>query len=49
MWSGNEGLWKQPLPGVRKFLETDNVSFFVKNSSCKVKSVFHGTTNGQRF
>ena len=48
-WLGNERLWKQPLLDVRKFLETDNVSFFVKNSSCKVKSVLHGTTNGQRF
>ena len=30
-------------------VETDNVSFLWKNSSCKAKSVPYGTTNGQRF
>ena len=31
------------------YVETDNVSFLWKNSSCQAKSVLHGKTNGQRF
>ena len=43
-WSGNEGLWKQPLPDVRKFLTSGRACAEVTNITAHAHNVFLSLT-----
>ena len=50
-WSGNEGLWKQPLPDVRKFLTSGRACAEVTNITAHAHNRFLSLTAplGEKF